>query len=78
MTIHSIKRHPGIAGQFSVTAEVSYPDEPIRFVFSFVGSVYGGPVVMRTGTVETFVTNPSRFGDFGEGWVRRFMEATSA
>lgn len=71
--IHYIRRHAGIAGQFSVTARVEYDDEAPRDV-EFVGSVYGGPVVMRFGAVETFVTNPGRFGEFGETWARRFFE----
>lgn len=69
----NIRRHAGIAGQFSVSADVHYPGEEARLV-TFVGSVYGGPVVMQTGRVETFVTDPARFGEFGEDWVRRFFE----
>ena len=45
--------HNGLAGQFSVVAAVQYPEEEIRLV-TFVGSVYGGPVVMVT---ETAVVN---------------------
>lgn len=74
MVIHRIQKHAGIAGQFSVSATVEYPDEAPRTV-EFVGSVYGGPVVMRTGAGETFVSNPDRFGEFGTDWVRRFFEA---
>ena len=73
-TIHQIRRRAGVAGQFAVTATVEYPDEPRRTV-EFVGDVYGGPVLMRTGQVETFVTDPGRFGEkFGPDWVRRFIE----
>lgn len=72
--IHQIRREAGIAGQFAVTATVEYPDEPKRNV-TFVGSTYGGPVVMRTAGFETFVSDPSRFGKFGTDWVRRFFEA---
>jgi hypothetical protein len=74
MTINSIRKQRGIAGQFSVSAEVTYPDEPRRSV-TFTGSVYGGPVVMATESFETFVSDPGRFGKFGETWVRRFFEA---
>jgi hypothetical protein len=70
--IYFVRRHAGIAGQFSVSARVGYADEPPRDV-EFIGSVYGGPVVMRTGTLETFVSDPGRFGRFGEDWVRRFL-----
>lgn len=72
--ITNIRRHRGIAGQFSITADVSYPDEPTRRV-EFVGSGYGGPVLMRTPEgVEVFVTDPGRFGKFGTDWVRRFFD----
>jgi hypothetical protein len=73
-TVHSIRKSAGIAGQFSVTARVEYPGEG-RSTVTFVGSHYGGPVVMRTGGVETFVTDPGRFGEFGTDWVRRFFTA---
>ena len=72
-TLANIRRHAGIAGQYSITADVTYPGEapePIRFV----GSVYGGPVVMVTPSgAQTFVTDPERFGPFGVEWVRRFF-----
>lgn len=72
MIVHAIRRQAGIAGQFSVSADVEYPGEsPCTVVF--IGSTYGGPVVMRTGRVETFVTDPGRFGEFGTDWVRRFL-----
>ena len=71
-TITNVRKHAGIAGQFSVTADVEYPDEPKRSI-EFVGSTYGGPVVMRTSRFETFVSDPSRFGKFGTDWVRRFL-----
>jgi hypothetical protein len=74
MTIQNIRRHSGIAGQFAVSAEVTYPGEPMRAV-TFTGSTYGGPVVMTTEGAETFVTDPGRFGKFGETWVRKFFEA---
>jgi hypothetical protein len=90
--IYHVRKRAGIAGQFQVDARVGYPDEAPRDV-SFVGSVYGGPVVMltevsrnvstleeaewwETETVETFVSDPGRFGDFGTEWVRRFFAAS--
>jgi hypothetical protein len=71
-TIHKITKHAGIAGQYAITADVEYPGEG-RSRLEFVGSTYGGPVVMRTPMGETFVTNPGRFGEFGTDWVRRFL-----
>lgn len=70
--LHNVKRHAGIAGQYAVSADVEYPDEPIRSV-EFVGSVYGGPVVIRWPGYEGFVEQPERFGKFGVEWVRRFF-----
>lgn len=69
----SVKRERGVAGQVSYSAAVRYPGETVSIV-SFVGSVYGGPVVMVTPSgAQTFVTDPSRFGEFGEEWVKRFF-----
>jgi hypothetical protein len=73
--IHHVRKRAGIAGQFQVDARVSYPDEAPRDV-SFVGSVYGGPVVMVSDGREIFVSDPGRFGDFGTEWVRRFFAAS--
>lgn len=72
-TVSKIKKHAGIAGQYSVTAEVTYEGEAPEKI-EFVGSVYGGPVVMVTpaGT-QTFVSEPGRFGEFGTKWVERFF-----
>lgn len=75
--IYWVRPRKGIAGQFEVAARVGYPDEAPREV-AFIGSTYGGPVVMRSGAVETFVTDPGRFGEFGTTWVRRFFEADHA
>lgn len=71
-----IRRHTGVAGQVSYSALVTYGDELPQRV-TFVGSTYGGPVVMITRLsgeeVQTFVTDPARFGTFGPNWVRRFF-----
>ncbi len=42
-----IRREPGIAGHYALAVQVTYPGEPAETV-RFVGSVYGGPVVMVT------------------------------
>lgn len=66
----TITKRNGVAGQFSLTAQTD--DGPL----TFVGSVYGGPIVMQVGSVETFVSDPGRFGDrLNEDWVRRFLAA---
>ena len=65
-----VTKHNGVAGQFSLSAETT------DGTLTFVGSVYGGPVVMvlPSGT-QTFVSDPGRFGEFGEEWVKRFIAA---
>ncbi len=70
----NIKRSNGVAGQVSYTVEVTYPDEETSPV-TFVGSVYGGPVVMITPGVPSgvFVNDVERFGVFEPDWVRRFF-----
>jgi len=77
-----LKISPGktFAGQRSITAEVQYPGEkPSRVEFVGPSARIGGagPVVMvtRPSGHQTFVTDPSRFGDFGPEWVRRFFES---
>ena len=71
-TVTKVFQRKGVAGQFAVQATVTYPGEEPRVV-EFVGSRYGGPVLMVTDTDEVWVTEPGRFGDFGKGWVRRFF-----
>lgn len=72
--IYWIERGAGIAGQYAYSARVGYEGEAPREVM-FIGSEYGGPVVMRTEAGEVFVTDPGRFGEFGRDWVRRFFAA---
>lgn len=70
--VQSIRKHRGVAGAVAYEATVTYPGEDARLV-TFHGSAYGGPVVMVAGGHQTFVTDPGRFGEFGEEWVRRFF-----
>jgi hypothetical protein len=71
-----ISKRNGPAGQVSYTAETE--DGPL----TFVGSVYGGHIVMVTPSgQQTFVSDPGRFASgpnrFGnildEDWVRNFL-----
>lgn len=72
-TLGKITKQNGPAGQVSYTVPVTYPGEPAETV-TFVGSTYGGPVVMVTPAGhQTFVTDPGRHGEFGPEWVRRFF-----
>lgn len=70
--VTKINRTNGTAGQFALAAHVTYPGEETRIV-EFVGSMYGGPVLMVTDHGHTWVTDPGRFGTFGKGWVKRFF-----
>ena len=73
--ILSITREAGIAGQYGYAVRVQYDSEPVETV-RFVGSAYGGPVVMVSpnGTqvfVDRAVTE--RCGaTLTPEWVRRF------
>jgi hypothetical protein len=75
-----LKVTPGktFASQRSIAATVQYPGEkPSRVEFVGPSASIGGsgPVVMITeGGQQTRVTDPSRFGDFGPSWVRRFFK----
>ncbi len=72
-TLSKVTRRAGIAGQFEVSAEVTYPGEAPETI-RFIGSTHGGPVVMVTPTgAQLFVSDPDRFGAFGTEWVRRFF-----
>jgi hypothetical protein len=74
----SIRRRGGIAGQVQYDATVTYEGEEPSTV-SFVGSTFGGPVVMiQPSGAQVFVNNPRRFGHFGEQWVRSFIEGTAS
>jgi hypothetical protein len=73
--VHKVTRSAGIAGQYSMTASIEYPGEPFNVV-TFVGSVFGGPIVMVTAAGETFVSQAvtDRLGSkLTEAWVRAFF-----
>lgn len=70
--VDKIFNRKGVAGQFAVQCTVTYPGEDPR-VIEFVGSHYGGPVLMVTDLGECWVDAPDRFGRFGKGWVKRFF-----
>lgn len=74
-TVQSITKTAGIAGQVRLTAAVQYPGEDTSTV-SFVGSIYGGPVLMLTeGFPEgIWVRDSGRYGDkFDPEWIKRFF-----
>jgi hypothetical protein len=76
--ILKISRPKTFAGQRSITANVQYLGEsPARVEFVGPSASIGGagPVVMITRGHQTFVHDPSRFGNFGPDWVRRFFES---
>lgn len=73
-TVQAVTKTGGIAGQVRYTAAVQYPGEDTSTV-SFVGSVYGGPVLMITAGFPDgmWVTDPGRHGEFGPEWIERFF-----
>jgi hypothetical protein len=71
-TVTHVRKIKGVAGQFAVRATVGYPGEDPQ-VIEFVGSSYGGPVLMVTDAGQNWVTDPGRFGTFGTDWVRKFF-----
>jgi hypothetical protein len=75
-TVTNVKRHAGIAGQYSISAEVQYPNETPQSV-SFVGSTYGGPIVMvRPNGRQVFIDRAvtDRIGEkLTPEWVARFF-----
>lgn len=74
--VNDIKRDPGIAGQYSITARVIYPGE-LPETITFVGSSYGGPIVMITPSgQQVFVSRAvtDRLGEqLSPEWVRGFF-----
>lgn len=71
--LSDVRRRNGIAGQISYSVDVTYPGEETE-TLTFVGSTYGGPVLMVSPTgAQTFVVDAGRFGKFGPAWVRRFF-----
>lgn len=73
--IVSVRRVPGVAGQFAYDVRVKYDGEPNDSRLQFVGNAFGGPIVMVLGSgVQVFVANPERFGPkLTREWVRNFL-----
>lgn len=74
-TLGKIRRTDGVAGQFQISAEVTYSGEPMKIV-SFVGSEYGSPgvIVMISSGHQIRVDEPQRFGEkLSIDWVRKFF-----
>ena len=77
--ILTLKRRNGVAGQIAYDVVTQYPGEEPERPVTFIGSAYGGPIVMSWasvvapgGRVEVFVSDPGQHGKFGATWVRRF------
>ena len=79
--VHSITRTDGIGGQFVLTADVEivlvHNDTPFRTKAHFVGSIYGGPIVVATDDIpQGLVVSAAvrdRCGDtLTEAFVRHF------
>ena len=72
-TLHSINRHNGAAGQLVYVVTLEYPGEG-RDVVTFVGSSYGGPVLLQHSRLgDVWVSDPDRYGRLSPRWVRRFF-----
>lgn len=71
------KKSAGAAGQYQLSTTVTYEGEQPT-ALTFVGSAYGGPIVMVLPSgVQTFVTDPGRFGSkLDAGWVDAFLSAS--
>ncbi len=76
-TVTNIRRHNGVAGQFSYTATVRYQDEDASQI-EFVGNAFGGsPILIMGNGAQVFVRPNGRFTDFGTlnpQWVRDFFK----
>jgi hypothetical protein len=74
-TLGRIRRYNGVAGQFSYTVEVTFGDEPME-VHTFVGSVYGSPIVaISPAGTQVFVSQrvTDRIGTtLNPAWIRAF------
>lgn len=74
--IGKIRKVSGIAGQYQLNAEVTYPGEPTA-IYGFVGSTYGGNVIAisPSGAQMRVVTEVmDRCGSMlTESWVRAFF-----
>lgn len=73
--VHKISGGKSFADRRVFVATVQYPGEmPARVEFAGPSQNIVGPVVMIFRGKQTMVTDPSRFGNFGRDWVRRFFE----
>jgi hypothetical protein len=82
--IDKIIRHTGVAGQYSLEVWVTYwhgpnPADADATITTFVGSVYGAPVVMvMSNGQQVPVDDWRRYGEqLDASWVRAFYGVTS-
>lgn len=76
-TFTTPKRQAGIAGSFAYKTTVTYEGETPT-VLTFIGSVYGGPIIMVTQSgVQVPVRDADRFGGrLNAQWVEAFLRAS--
>lgn len=77
-TLGPIRKQNGVAGEYGYTVAVTYPDEETSTV-TFLGSVYGPPIVMVTPGLPKGVFVSDRVLDrlgrkLTPEWVRGFFE----
>jgi hypothetical protein len=71
--ILKISRGKSFADRRVFVVDVQYPgEEPMRVEFAGPSRDIVGPVVTVLKGQQTFVHDPSRFGTFGQDWIRRF------
>jgi hypothetical protein len=78
----TIRRVPGVAGEYGYAVAIQYPDEPVERVM-FKGSIYGPPIVMVTDGLPdgVFVAERvlSRCGyRLTPDWIRKFFAPKEA
>ena len=78
-TVSNYRRVNGIAGQYSVTVDVTYPDPDESHTATFVGNVSGGPIVAVSPSGQQIFVSSAVLDRIGhtldESWVRRFYGA---
>jgi hypothetical protein len=76
VSIDSIARQSGIAGQYAYRVQVTYhhsDGSSESSVATFVSSDYRAPVVLLCGGVQTFVEDCWRYGSkLDAQWIRAF------
>ena len=76
-TVTNVRRQSGLAGQFSLTADIAYPELPDEdHRVTFVGSTYGGPIFVIMADGQQIKVNDGVVERLGRTldakWIARF------